>query len=62
MQVYVYESSYFGLFEVWADIAKLKDFIEDNSDCTVQPYGEGWNVYIPERHSPVAVIRPHLVR
>jgi hypothetical protein len=63
MQVYVLESTYFGLFEVWETIDAVKAHVElGNPNITVKPRGEGWNLYITGRLSPVGLIRPHTVR
>lgn len=62
MTVYILESTYFGLFEVWATFAAAKAHAELNPEISVRPYGEGWNLYLEGRHSPVGLIRPHTVR
>lgn len=62
MTVYILESTYFGLFEVWESYEAVKAHVELNPEISVRPYGEGWNLYIPGRHSPVGLIRPHKVR
>lgn len=62
MIVYILESTYFGLFEVWASYEAAKTHVELNQDISVRPYGEGWNLYAEGRHSPVGLIRPHIVR
>jgi hypothetical protein len=62
MTVYILQSDYFGLFEVWATQAAAQAHVELNPDITVRPYGEGWNLYLEGRYSPVGLIRPHIVR
>jgi hypothetical protein len=62
MTVFILESTYFGLFEVWGKLENVIAHVKLNDEISVRPYGEGWNLYIEGRFSPVGLIRPHLVK
>lgn len=59
--VYILESSYFDLFEVWETFEACKARIERDNIVQVRPYGEGWNLYVEGRFSPVGLIRSHTI-
>lgn len=62
MTVYILESTYFGLFEVWESFEAVSKHLASNPDIHIRPYSGGWNLYIEGRFSPVGLIRPHIVR
>ena len=61
IMVWVYESSHFGLVEVWETVDAWKRHIE-LSGLRVAPYDTGWNVYRGNRFEPVGILRPYEVK
>lgn len=62
MHVFVLQSDYFGLFEVWATYEACKAHAELNPDITVRPGEGGGCLYVEGRHSPVGHIRLYPVK
>ena len=61
MIVWAFDSDYFGIHEIWASPEAWRKFYEETGH-RVRPYGEGWNMYVDGRLSPVGILRPHVVR
>lgn len=62
MTVWLFESAYFGIHEVWETAEAWRKFYESQSDTRLAPYGDGWNMYVEGRFSAVGTLRRKTVR